>query len=126
MEAVTPRPLPSADQPAAVSRLVVRTVSEYTGRGPTKVRAYISGDIVAVVMRDTLTKAERSLIDSGQGDLVVQIRRAFQQTMKPDFVPGIEAITGRTVMAFLSDHQIDPDVAVETFVLEPQERPVAA
>lgn len=34
----------------------------------------------------------------------------------------MEELTGRRVLAFLSDNHVDPDVAVETFVLEPQER----
>ena len=29
-------------------------------------------------------------------------------------------ITGRTVLAFLSDNHMDPDIAVESFVLVPQ------
>jgi hypothetical protein len=40
--------------------------------------------------------------------------------MRTDLVSGVEAITGRTVIAFLSDNHIDPDFAVETFILAPQ------
>jgi hypothetical protein len=31
----------------------------------------------------------------------------------------VEALSGRTVRAFLSDQQADPDYAIESFVLEP-------
>jgi hypothetical protein len=30
----------------------------------------------------------------------------------------VEEITGRKVIAFLSDNHLDPDIAVESFVLE--------
>ena len=31
----------------------------------------------------------------------------------------IEKLTGRTVVGFMSDNHIDPDIAVEVFILEP-------
>src|SRR5689334_14981546 len=42
--------------------------------------------------------------------------------MRPELVAGVEALTGRRVIAFMSDNHVDPDVAVETFVLVPRER----
>lgn len=112
-------PLPAAEQPAALARLVVRTTAEFTGRGPTKGRAHISQDLIAVVLEDTLTKGEQALVREGESKIVVESRRAFQRTMEIDLVAGVEAITGRKVRAFLSDHNTSQDVAVETFVLEP-------
>jgi hypothetical protein len=35
-------------------------------------------------------------------------------------VRAIEDNTGREVLAFLSDHHIDPDIAVEIFILKPR------
>lgn len=40
--------------------------------------------------------------------------------MKHDLVAAIEENTGREVLAFLSDHHIDPDIAVEVFILKPR------
>ncbi len=108
---------PSGSKAVAISNLVVRTLSEYTGRGPTKSRTHFSGDIVAVVLQDTLTKGERSLVSDGLSDMVLSMRKAFQATMRDDLVSGVEEILGRKVIAFLSDNHIDPDVAVEVFVL---------
>jgi uncharacterized protein YbcI len=102
---------------AAVSNLIVRTMSEYTGRGPTKARTYLNEDVVTVVLQDTLTKGERSLVSDGLENLVLSTRKAFQSTMRQDLVDGIEQILGRHVIAFFSDNHIDPDMAVETFVL---------
>lgn len=104
---------------AAISNHIVRTMSEFTGRGPTKARTYLNDDVVTCVLQDTLTKGERSLVGDELDDLVLTTRKAYQGTMRTELVSGVEAILGRTVMAFMSDNHIDPDVAVEVFVLAP-------
>jgi uncharacterized protein YbcI len=102
-----------------LSNHVVHVMSDYTGRGPTRAWTTISGDLITVLLHDSLTKGERSLVDDGRGQLVLDMRRAFQSTMRDDLVAGVERITGRAVMAFLSDNHFDPDVAMEGFVMEP-------
>ena len=104
---------------AAISNAVVQCTREYTGRGPTKARTTIGNDMVVTRMEDTLTKGERSLADSGKGDMVTDIRRCFQTTMREDLVSRVEELTGRKVIAFMSDNHIEPDMGVEIFILEP-------
>jgi len=110
----------------AISNAVVRLMSEYTGRGPTKARTALSRDLVTVVLQDTLTKGERSLATAGKQDLVLQMRQQFQRTMRDDLVAAVEMILERKVIAFMSDNHIDPDMAVETFILEPEAEAVVA
>jgi uncharacterized protein YbcI len=105
---------------AAISQRVVRLMSEYTGRGPTKARTTISKNLITVVLEDTLTRGERSLVADGKYDLVLTTRFAFQQTMRTDLVAAVQDITGRDVAAFMSANHIDPDMAVEVFVLNPE------
>ena len=105
----------------AISNLVVRLLSEYTGRGPTKARTHFTDNLITVVLQDLLTKGERSLIRDGKADFVHETRRAYQLTMRDDFTAGIEEITGRVVIAFLSANNLDPDIAIESFVLAPQD-----
>ena len=102
---------------AAISNHVVRTMSEYTGRGPTRARTNINDNLVTVLLQDTLTKGERSLVSDDLDTLVLTMRKAFQGTMRHDLINGVEEILGRKVVAFMSDNHIDPDVAVEVFVL---------
>ena len=117
MSGTHPEHHPNGSKAAAISNMVVRTMSEYTGRGPTKARTHLSDDVVTVVLQDTLTKGERSLVSDGRDELVLTMREAFQSTMSHDLRHGIEEILGRRVVAFMSDNHIDPDVAVEVFVL---------
>jgi uncharacterized protein YbcI len=112
-------PSTSGSKCAAISNHVVRTMSEYTGRGPTKGRTHIHDDVVTVLLEDTLTKGERSLVGDDLDGLVLTMRKAFQGTMGQDLIDGVEEILGRKVVAFMSDNHIDPDFAVEVFVLAP-------
>jgi uncharacterized protein YbcI len=98
---------------------MVRLLSEYTGRGPTKARTYINEDLISIVLQDTLTKGEQSLVRDGNVEIVLASRKAYQNTMRSDLVELVEKLTGRKVLAFLSDNHLEPDVAVESFVLTP-------
>ena len=106
----------------AISNTVVRVMSEYTGRGPTKAKTVISRDLVTVVLGDVLTKGERHLVEAGKAELVLRMRQEFQRTMREDLVSAVELVMERRVIAFMSDNHIDPDMGVEIFVLEPQEQ----
>ncbi len=101
----------------AISASVVRLFSQYVGRGPTRARTVLSGNLVTVVLEDTLTKAERTLVELGREDTVVTTRRTFQQMMREELVRSVEELTGRQVVAFLSDQSAEPDFAVKTFIL---------
>jgi len=103
----------------AISNLIVRLLSEYTGRGPTKARTHFNDNLITVVVQDLLTKGERSLVRDGKADLVLETRRAYQITMRDDLTTGINEITGRQVVAFLSANHLDPDIAIESFILDP-------
>ncbi|MEA2223584.1 MAG: hypothetical protein QOH83_1960 [Solirubrobacteraceae bacterium] len=102
---------------AAISNAVVGLLHDYTGRGPTHARTTIGPDTIVVTLRDSLTKAERTLAERGQAVEVLAMRRAFQNTMRDDLIAAVERLTGRTVEAFLSDNLHEPDVAVEIFLM---------
>jgi uncharacterized protein YbcI len=107
---------------SAISNLMVRLFNEYAGRGPVRARAYVDGDLVCVVLQDTLTHGERSLVASGEEKLVLATRRAYQAAMRVDAIAGLEELIDRKVMVFMSDNHLEPDVAVECFVLEPEDQ----
>jgi uncharacterized protein YbcI len=102
---------------AAISNAVVGLLHDYTGRGPTHARTTIGSETIVVTLRDSLTKAERTLASHGQELEVLAMRRAFQNTMRDDLIAAVERLTGRQVEAFLSDNLFQPDVAVEIFLM---------
>jgi uncharacterized protein YbcI len=104
---------------AAISNAVVGLLHDYTGRGPTHARTTIGSETIVVTLRDSLTKAERTLAQRGEAVQVLAMRRAFQNTMREEMIAAVERLTSRKVEAFLSDNLHDPDVAVEIFLMHP-------
>jgi uncharacterized protein YbcI len=104
---------------AEISNRVVQALARTTGRGPTKARTTLGENGVFVVLQDTLTRGEHNLADAGESKMVLDVRRKWQAVMQADVSREIEELTGRKVIGFMSDNHIDPDLAVEVFVLEP-------
>ena len=96
----------------------MRLFSRYAGRGPTKARATLNANLVAVVLESLLTRGELTLVAAGEIESVKAMRRKYHDAMRERMVEGVERIVGRKVVTVLSD--IDPvaDVGVEVFVLE--------
>jgi uncharacterized protein YbcI len=110
---------PNGQLTAAISNTVVKALARTTGRGPTKAKTTLGDNGVFVVLQDTLTVGEQTLNDAGQGQAVLDLRRRWQGAMEVDVSREIEELTGRKVVGFMSDNHINPDLAVEVFVLEP-------
>jgi uncharacterized protein YbcI len=106
---------------AAISNACVRLFRESTGRGPTKAKTVISRDLVTVVLQDTMTAVERTLVAGDHSDEVLHLRRQVQQLMRDNLIAAIEINLERKVIAFMSDNHIEPDIAVEVFVLEQED-----
>jgi uncharacterized protein YbcI len=104
---------------AAISDATVRLLHRYTGRGPTSSRTTVGSDLVVCVMGATLTTGEQTLASDGKLELVLSTRRAYQESMRAEAISAVESITGRRVLVFMSNNHVDPDLAVEAFVLEP-------
>jgi uncharacterized protein YbcI len=104
---------------AKIATSVVQVLHEYTGRGPTKAKATIDENMVTVLLADTLTNGERTLVASGRANRVIRLRHDYQLLMRDDLVGIVERELDRKVVAFMSQNHIDPDLAVEVFVLEP-------
>ena len=102
---------------ARISKEIVRLQSEYYGKGPTKAKTYIVDDLVVVVLEESFTRAEKTLVERGEREAIQQIRRRFQQQMAESFISIVEQATGRRVRVFLSETDVDQDVSVETFLL---------
>jgi uncharacterized protein YbcI len=102
---------------ARISNEMVRLHSEYYGRGPTKAKVYVDSDLVAVVLEETFTPAEKTLIARGESEGIQDIRRRFQRAMADQFRSVVEQASGRGVRSFLSETDLDNDISVEIFLL---------
>jgi uncharacterized protein YbcI len=108
---------------AQISTGLVQLHSRYYGKGPTKAKTHMVNGTVVSILRGGFTTVERTLLDTGQVESVYQMRRSFQQAMEDEFRSVVEEATGRNVIAYMSSIHVDPDLAIELFVLEPLEEP---
>lgn len=104
---------------AAISNRIVALLRDHYGRGPTQAKTYVHDDLIVVVLRGMgLTPLEKTMMDSGDPDSVVDMRHDFQRVMADRYTQMIEELTGRTVVAFLSQAHVEPDITMEAFVLD--------
>lgn len=82
----------------AVSKRIVAIVPEYCGRGPTETKTFVRDDLLLM-------------------------RRNFEKATSERFTDAIEEFTGRKVLALLPQASVEPDLAVEIFLLD---RPIDA
>jgi uncharacterized protein YbcI len=102
---------------ADIARAIVQLHHVYYGKGPTKAKAYVTEDMVAVVLEEAFTLAEKTLLARGEGDAIQDVRRRFQRAMADEFVGIVERATGRVVRAFLSETDVEADISLEFFLL---------
>jgi uncharacterized protein YbcI len=105
---------------AAISNAISGIHREHYGRGASRARTVMGADYIICFLEDIYTPVERTLIDAGRFEAVKETRGAFQDTMEETFTASVEEISGRKVIGFLSQVHVDPDLAVETFILEPE------
>jgi uncharacterized protein YbcI len=103
---------------AAISHAIVGLLREYTGRGPMTSRTTIRDNVVLVMLEQTLTKGEQSLVNKGRADKVIEIRHEFQEAMREESMAKVAELTGREVVAMLSANHVTPDLGAEIFVLD--------
>jgi uncharacterized protein YbcI len=104
---------------AAISTSIVGILREHYGRGPMKAKTYALDDIIIVVMRGSgFTPLEKTIMDSGEPDRVIAMREDFQRVMAGRYSETIEQLTGRRVVAFLSQAHVEPDITMEIFFID--------
>lgn len=106
---------------ADISTAVVGLYKEHYGEGPTRCRTYLHPELVIVVLGGGYSAAEQTLLEAGKWYEVRQARLIWQDSMQAKFVDAIEELTRRKVAAFMSANRQDPDLAVEMFLLEPEQ-----
>jgi uncharacterized protein YbcI len=106
---------------AAISRRIVGLIKEHYGKGPTNARTYHWGDVVVVLLSGGSTSVEKTLIEDGQEQAVIDQRHAFQEAMRPRYKRVVEEEMRREVIAFMSAFHHDPDINAEVFVLAPRQ-----
>ena len=118
-EEVSDVPLTGGNLLAAISTSIVGILRDHYGRGPMKAKTYALDDIIVVVMRGSgFTPLEQTIMDSGEPARVVAMREDFQRVMRQRYESTIKELTGRNVVAFLSQAHVEPDITIEIFFID--------
>jgi uncharacterized protein YbcI len=112
-------PLAGGHLLTAISTSIVGILRDHYGRGPMKAKTYVLDDIIIVVMRGSgFTPLEQTIMDSGHPDRVIAMREDFQRVMAERYKQTIEELTGREVLAVLSQAHVEPDITMEIFFVD--------
>lgn len=111
-------PLHGDELLAAVTEAMVALHERYHHRAPVTAKTQLlDDDLIAVVMGGVYTEVEKTMIELQRMTLVQETRSAFQEAMQQRFIDEVERLSGRDVLAFISNHHVGPDLEVELFVL---------
>jgi uncharacterized protein YbcI len=103
----------------AVTDAMVALHVRYYSRTPASAKTrLLGGDLLACVLGGVYTDVEKTLIEIGRTSVVHETRGQFQHAMRHKFVEAVERLSGRTVLTFISNHHVGPDLAVELFWLD--------
>ncbi len=103
---------------AEITNQIVALMREHYGRGPIKAKTYVLDNLIVCVLSNGFTAIERTMMEGGEPDRVLEMRRGFQRVMKERYTAMIEALTGRKVLAFLSQAHVEPDLTIEMFLMD--------
>lgn len=103
---------------AEITNRIVALMREHYGRGPIKAKTYVLDNLIVCVLSNGFTAIERTMMEGGEPNRVLDIRRDFQRLMKERYTGMIEELTGRKVLAFLSQAHVEPDLTVEMFLMD--------
>jgi uncharacterized protein YbcI len=107
----TPPPL------TEVSNTAVALHREHFGRGPGAAKTHIADNLVVCVLTDVFTPLEKTLIAAGQEERVRETRAIHRAATEDVYKTRMEAVLGCTIEAHMSSIHVDPDVAVDIYLV---------
>ena len=103
-----------------IANATVRLYKETFGRGPTHARTRFAGaDTLVIVLQDTMTVTERTLVGLGEHDRVREQRQLLRGAVDEQMRALVERILSRRTVALIHGIDTQRDVAAEVFLLAP-------
>ena len=103
---------------AEITDRLVQLIREHYGRGPISAKTYFLDNLIVCVLSDGFIAIERTMMEGGSPERVLELRREFQRLMETRYTDMVEELTGRKVLAFLSQAHVEPDLTVEMFLMD--------
>jgi uncharacterized protein YbcI len=120
-------PLTGDELLVAVNDAMVALHQRYHHRIPVTAKTMLLGDdLLACVLGGVYTDVEKTMIELQRTTTVQETRSAFQDAMQHKFITAVERLSGRGVVAFISNQHVGPDLEIELFMLESDGNEAAA
>lgn len=104
----------------AITEAMVDLHQRYHHRRPVSAKTLLLGDdLLACVLGGVYTDVEKTMIELQRTTIVQETRSEFQNAMQRKFIDAVELLSGRNVLAFISNHHVGPDIEIELFMLTP-------
>jgi uncharacterized protein YbcI len=104
----------------AVTEAMVALHQRYHHRAPVTAKTLLLGsDLLACVLGGVYTDVEKTMIELQRSTIVQETRSAFHAAMQHKFIAAVEQLSGRDVLAFISNYSVGPDMEIELFMLTP-------
>jgi len=118
MSAPTTVPLTGDALLASVTDAMVALHQRYHHRVPVTAKTQLlGGDLLACVLGGVYTEVEKTMIELQRSTVVQETRSEFQNAMQHKFIAEVERLSGREVLAFISNSHVGPDMEIELFML---------
>ena len=105
---------------AAVTEAMVGFHERYYHRKPVTAKTQLLGDdLLVCLMGGVYTDVEKTMIELQRSTVVQETRSEFQNAMQHRFIEVVERLSGRGVVAFISNSHVGPDLEIELFMLGP-------
>ncbi len=116
-------PLSGDELLLGITEAMVALHQRYHHRQPVTAKTLLlSDELLICVLGGIYTDVEKTMIELQRTTIVQETRSAFQTAMQDKFIGVVEALTGRSVLAFISNQHVGPDMEVELFMLQPRDR----
>ena len=113
-------PLSGEELLTAITEEMVALHQRYHHRKPVTAETKMLGDdLLACVLGGVYTDVEKTMIELQRSTVVQETRSAFQNAMQHTFIDKVGTLSGRDVLAFISNHHVGPDIEIELFMLAP-------
>jgi uncharacterized protein YbcI len=113
-------PLSGDELLLAVTDAMVALHERYHHRTPVSAKTQMLGDdLLACVLGGVYTDVEQTMIELQHSTIVQETRSCFQTAMQQKFIDKVQRLSGRGVLAFISNSHVGPDIEIELFLLTP-------
>jgi uncharacterized protein YbcI len=107
-----------AELPARISSSLALVWRRYAGQRPTRVETAIQGTRISCVLPDSVQGFAQGMAAPEPDDAGKTTPPPTMASYRRDAIDAVAKATRQRVMAFVSDHDADSDVATEVFILD--------